>query len=77
MSIKMKIIPEPKRNTRSVLAPAFVGPAIQGSGAVNYDCGACGSTLLQNMEYKQVHNLVIKCRNCGEHNEIPLSHNTH
>ena len=36
MGIKMKVIPEPKPNTRSILAPTFVGPVFKGGGTVSY-----------------------------------------
>jgi hypothetical protein len=36
-------------------------------------CGGCGATLLRNVHYKQVQNLVDKC-GCDSFNEVPVPH---
>ena len=73
---KMKVIPEPAPNTRSVLAPTFKGPVIQSEGPLSYACGQCETTLMRNVDYKQVRQVVIKCFACGAFNEIPTAHHT-
>jgi hypothetical protein len=73
---RMKVIPEPKPNTRSVIAPTFKGPAIKGEGPHSYTCGSCGLTLLKNVECKQVQDIVVRCHECQSFNEIPASHHT-
>lgn len=73
---RMKVIPEPAPDTRSVLVPTFKGPAMKGNGALSYTCGSCDTTLFRNMDYKAVQGLVVKCGGCGSFNEIPLSHHT-
>jgi phage FluMu protein Com len=73
---KMQVIPEPAPNTRSVLAPTFVGPVMSGAGANSYACGSCGTVLLDRVEYKQVQDIVVKCGKCQAFNEIPTSHHT-
>jgi hypothetical protein len=73
---RMKVIPRPAPNTRSVLAPDFKGPVMKGTGPLRYTCGSCGVTLLRYVEYNQVQNIVIKCGGCSSFNEIPASHHT-
>ncbi len=73
--VKLKIIPEPKEGTRTVLAPDGPFPALKAHGTVNYICGSCGQLLLEGMERDGVQNIVIKCGKCGKYNEAaPASH---
>ena len=74
--IKMKVIPEPAPNTRSVLMPEFKGAVMTSKGSLDYYCGNCDITLFRRIDYKQVQNLVVKCGGCGAFNEIPTSHHT-
>ncbi len=72
-TIKLTVIPEPKPGTASILSPT-VSPAIRSEGDMNYDCGSCGTRLLESVTYKQVMNMAIKCPKCSAHNEIPKTH---
>ena len=72
-TVKMTVIPEPKPGTATILAPT-VSPAIRSQDDMNYDCGSCGTTLLENVAYKQVMDVIIKCPKCAAHNEVPKAH---
>lgn len=76
-NVKMKEVPVIAVKGRSVVVPRFVGPAIKGSGDINYLCSSCDEVLLENVTHKQVGaNIVVKCAKCGKYNEIPRSHET-
>ncbi len=75
--IKMTVITEAEAKGRSVLAPTFAGPAFTAVGDLSYDCGQCGTELLAKVSYKQVMNIVIKCGQCGAHNDVPAAHYLH
>jgi hypothetical protein len=67
---KLKIIPEPKPNTRTV----FVGkvlPLIKGVGNLNLLCGNCNAKLIEGIDEGQIRNIVIQCPICKLYNEIP------
>jgi hypothetical protein len=68
---RMTLIPEPAPNTQAILSPTLKGPVMWGKGPLSYMCGFCATTLLQDVEYKQVQNIVIKCFGCGAFNELP------
>lgn len=78
LPLRMTVISEPKEGTRSVLVmgPDVTGSLIKGGGDLSYMCGECGKTLLRNVGYKQIQNVVIKCNNCERHNEIPAAHHS-
>ncbi len=65
----MLVIAEPAPNTRTVLVPGFAGPVVKGAGSLDYRCGGCGATLLENVEFEQIRNIVVKCFGCGSFNE--------
>ena len=67
--IAMKVIPEPKPKTRSVLVPPNNFPVMKGGGDVDMTCGKCGAILLEGMISGQIHGLVVKCHKCGAFNE--------
>jgi len=71
----MRVISKPPSQTRQV-APR-VGPVIKGDGNMTYLCGDCETTLLETVEYKLVRELVVKCKQCGCTNDIPLSRHGH
>lgn len=67
---KGKIIPEPKPNTRTILAPRQA-PAIKGDGSDSILCGNCEVILISNLNPATViKNIVIKCPDCGSFNDI-------
>ena len=74
----MRVISAPLDRTRPTLAPApNVGPVIKGNGKMTYLCSECETTVLETVEYKQVRDLVVKCKNCGSYLDIPPSHHAY
>jgi DNA-directed RNA polymerase subunit RPC12/RpoP len=74
----MRVISKPSDRTRPILAPTpNVGPVIKGNGNMTYLCGECETSVLETVEYKQVRDLVIKCKKCGSYLDIPPSHHAH
>ena len=73
MNRKLKIIPKPKPNTRTVFLPkrGKVLPVIRGNGDLNLLCGNCNAEIVKNIVEGQLRNLVIKCPICGLYNNIP------
>ena len=68
--IMLKIIPEPKPNTRTVFTGKVL-PFIKGVGNVDLLCGNCKAVLMEGIDDGQVTNIVIRCPICRFHNEIP------
>lgn len=48
-------------------APAFMG---DGSGYMNYLCGACGQAVAKGLQFGQIRNIVVQC-GCGAFNAFP------
>ena len=71
----MRVISKPPGQARQ--AAGNFGPVIKGDGNMTYLCGDCETTLLETVEYKQVRDLVVKCKKCGCTNDIPPSHHGH
>ena len=71
----MRVISKPPDQIRQ--AARNVGPVIKGNGNMTYLCGECETSVLETVEYKQVRDLVVKCKKCGCHNDIPPSHHPH
>lgn len=71
-NIQLEVILKPKQGTASVLVPGPTGPQImiKGQGGNNYICGACSSTICENVPRGQIINLVFKCFKCGSYNRI-------
>ena len=63
----------PPRIVRSPRRP----PTSLGNGNMTYLCGECETSVLETVEYKQVRDLVVKCKKCGCYNDIPPSHHPH
>lgn len=73
----MEVIPEPAKNTASVLAlatPSYVSntpfAAISGSGETDYVCGACMVVIASRVDRGSIINLVFKCLNCQSFNVV-------
>lgn len=70
--IRLKLIPEPDPNTRSVFiydgegSVAFRGTDI----GLALCCGQCGSHLTEGIRRENIRNVVLKCNKCGKYNEI-------
>lgn len=68
---KMKVIPEPKAGTRSVLLPTPAKtPVLRGSGDVSHACGGCEARLIENISAGQLRGIVIRCPECGTFNDL-------
>lgn len=75
ITLKAKIIPEPKPDTRTVFVASGKllisnKPFITANGDRNILCGSCGRILLKNILEGQISNIVIKCPECNEYNEV-------
>ena len=71
----MRVISKPPDQIRQ--AGRDVGPVIKGNGNMTYLCGECETSVLETVEYKQVRDLVVKCKKCGCSNDIPPSEHPH
>jgi hypothetical protein len=76
-TIRMKEVPAVSLTDRSIIEISYIGPAMKGRGDINYVCCGCGQILLEEVAYKQIPYLTIRCRNCRKYNEIPRFHETH
>jgi ribosomal protein S27E len=71
--VKLRTIPMPAEGTRTVLELQGKFPAFKGKGDTDLVCGNCGQVLVEGMGGDAViKNIVIKCPNCGNYNELPL-----
>jgi len=70
--VKLKVIPEPDPNSRSV----FV---YDGEGTIAFRgfdvglalcCGQCNSHLIVGIKRENIQNIVLRCKKCGAYNEI-------
>lgn len=68
---KTKIIPEPKEETRPVLAPKEA-PIVKGqdSSGPNVLCGSCDTVLVENAANFNIVNVVLKCPSCGSFGDL-------
>ena len=64
----MGVVKKPAEGTRAVLAPPE-GPALRGEGDIVFVCGGCRAVLIDGMAQGQVQNIVVRCPDCGAHNE--------
>lgn len=70
--VQLRTIPEPSEGTRTVLELKGLFPAFKGKGETDIVCGHCGQVLIEGIGGEAViKNIVIKCPNCGNYNEIP------
>ena len=70
MDKKLRIIAEPKPNTRTVFTGQIL-PFMKGAGTLNLLCGNCNAKLVEGINEGQIKNIVIKCPICKFFNEIP------
>ncbi|WP_419206668.1 SEC-C metal-binding domain-containing protein [Photobacterium leiognathi] len=70
--IKLKIIPEPDPNTRSVFIYNGEGTTVfRGyETGIEMNCGHCSSPLISGLNSNSVSNIVIRCKACGKFNEV-------
>lgn len=72
MDVRLRVIPEPKPQTRAILEPKVgeVLPVIKGNGNLNLLCGNCGAILIEGIDKGQIRNIVIHCPICRFYNNI-------
>ena len=64
-------IAEPEEGTRTLIIPTPTGhPVMTGQGDTNWLCGECDLVLLFNVDEHHLHNVVIKCPQCGSFCDI-------
>jgi uncharacterized ferredoxin-like protein len=68
---KLKIIPEPKEGTRTVIVRDVKSklPYFKGAGNLNLVCGNCGFVLCKKINEGQIRNIVMQCPECGLFND--------
>ena len=71
MPIKVgKVVSKPAEGTKNVIVGLSTGPALTGGVGDSYVCGSCGTTLAKNVDRGKVRGSIIKCHECGNHNEL-------
>ena len=73
----MEVIPEPEKNSASVLilkTPCYISntpfAAISGGGNTDYICGGCSAVLASQVNQGMLVSIVLKCLNCGSYNIV-------
>ena len=66
----LEIIPEPKKNSRTVLYTDKKIQYFKGAGNDNYYCGSCEYLLCESITRSQIQMLILKCPECGGYNEL-------
>lgn len=79
MKKKLRVIPEPTPNTRTVLVageshnPPF--RFMRGGGNIDLICGGCGYKLATKVAATAIKNIVLKCPDCSAFNDTePAPH---
>ena len=71
--IRLRVIPEPDPDTRSVFEKLIGAPDsvffAGGETTDAYVCGQCETPLIVGLQLTQFQNLVLRCSQCGKHNE--------
>lgn len=49
----------------SVLVPAMKGPVVTGVGGIDFICPGCRTVLLKSVDEWTIHEMGIKCFECG------------
>ena len=72
LDVRLRIIPEPKPQTRAILEPKVgeILPVIKGNGNLNLLCGNCDAILIEGIDKGQIRNIVIHCPICRFYNNI-------
>lgn len=72
VKVKLRIIPRPAEDTRTVLELRGMFPAFKGKGETDLVCGNCEQVLVEGIGGDAViKNIVIKCPKCGNYIELP------
>lgn len=69
--VKLKVIPQPEHNARSVFIKQGIGTVlIQGyTSEIALCCGNCEAPIIIGVEPKQIIGVVFKCNSCGAFND--------
>jgi hypothetical protein len=72
-TVRMKVIPEPSRRSRSVLEAPSADPSyrfFRGGNDVDLACGQCGRELVTGLQSAtHLQSVVLKCPACGAFND--------
>jgi hypothetical protein len=67
---RLKVISEVQvRLGRRVILKVARGQPIRSSGRLIFECGNCGTVVLENVNFEQIRDCVIEC-DCGAFNEL-------
>lgn len=71
MRFKLRVIPEPESDTRSVLVYEGEGTVVMRGEETGFvhACGGCDAPLIVDVRPGQIVNLVFRCSACGAYNE--------
>jgi DNA-directed RNA polymerase subunit RPC12/RpoP len=70
MDRKLKIVSEPQQGTKTVFASKTL-PVIKSKGGnTTYLCGNCGAKIGETIIEGKFKNVVLKCPNCSQFNEV-------
>jgi DNA-directed RNA polymerase subunit RPC12/RpoP len=70
MNRKLKIIPEPKKDSKTVFASKTL-PVIKSKGGnTTYLCGNCGAKIGETILEGKFKDVVLKCPTCNLFNEV-------
>jgi phage FluMu protein Com len=70
-SLKLKIIEEPKPNSRAIFISGNKITFFTGEGNINHLCRNCNYVLNERVWTRSLSNIVIKCPVCDSFNEVP------
>jgi hypothetical protein len=74
--IRLNVVPEPQQaGGRAVLYPGGVGRGTEIMSGVDKDspdtfCGGCGVRLTYGLSKKRLEQYVMRCKTCGDFNEL-------
>jgi hypothetical protein len=74
--ITMKVVPEPERNTRSIIRAKKADSTVifVGNESVTYLCGVCDAVLSRGLDLKRRFAPpapALSCNRCGSCNDVP------
>jgi hypothetical protein len=73
LRVELAVIPPPAEGTRSVMVQTGPSPVcFKSDGPVDGVCGNCGAVLVESGHLHMVQNVVLRCRDCGAHNESSI-----
>ncbi len=70
MNRKLKIIPEPKKGTKTVFASKTLPVIKSKGGKTAYLCGNCGAKIGETILEGKFKDVMLKCPTCNLFNEV-------